>query len=215
MRATDRRPVRRRRARRARARPGRADGRRASAPATPPGVGGGHSCSQSSSAPASPRSWWARSRSPAVTVPAVPAAALAGNPTLDPGTPIHGAAPNFTLIDQFGRAVSLSSFRGKVVILAFNDPQCTTICPLTTTAMVKAKRLLGPAGAQVELLGVGANPAVTETRWVRAYSQAHGMMHAWHFLNGPLAAAEAGLARVRDRSADRGWARSTTPPPCT
>ncbi len=113
--------------------------------------------------------------------------ALASNPTLDPGTPIHGAAPDFTLTDQFGRAVSLSAFRGKVVILAFNDPQCTTICPLTTTAMVKAKRLLGPAGAQVELLGVGANPAATETRWVRAYSQAHGMMHAWHFLNGPLA----------------------------
>jgi cytochrome oxidase Cu insertion factor (SCO1/SenC/PrrC family)/thiol-disulfide isomerase/thioredoxin len=114
-------------------------------------------------------------------------AALANNPTLDPGTPIHGTAPDFTLTDQFGRAVSLSAFRGKVVILAFNDPQCTTICPLTTTAMVKAKRLLGAAGAQVELLGVGANPAATETRWVRAYSQAHGMMHAWHFLNGPLA----------------------------
>jgi cytochrome oxidase Cu insertion factor (SCO1/SenC/PrrC family)/thiol-disulfide isomerase/thioredoxin len=114
-------------------------------------------------------------------------AALASNPTLDPGTPIHGAAPDFTLTDQFGRAVSLSAFRGKVVILAFNDPQCTTICPLTTTAMVKAKGLLGPAGAQVELLGVGANPDATETRWVRAYSEAHGMMHAWHFLNGPLA----------------------------
>ncbi len=115
------------------------------------------------------------------------AAALAGNPTLDPGTPIHGGAPDFTLTDQFGRAVSLSAFRGKVVILAFNDPECTTICPLTTTAMVNAKRFLGPAGAQVELLGIGANPAATETRWVRAYSELHGMMHAWHFLNGPLA----------------------------
>ncbi len=116
--------------------------------------------------------------------------ALAGNPTLDPGTQIHGVAPGFTLVDQFGRQVSLSSFHGKVVILAFNDPRCTTICPLTTTAMVKAKRLLGRAGGQVELLGVGANPAATETRWVRAYSEAHGMMYAWHFLNGPLARLE-------------------------
>ena len=112
--------------------------------------------------------------------------ALARNPTLDPGTPIDGVAPGFTLVDQFGRHVSLSSFHGKVVILAFNDPECTTICPLTTTAMVKAKRLLGPAGAQVELLGVGANPDVTDTRSVRAYSETHGMMYAWHFLNGPL-----------------------------
>jgi cytochrome oxidase Cu insertion factor (SCO1/SenC/PrrC family) len=114
------------------------------------------------------------------------AAALAGNPTLDPGTPIRGAAPGFALTDQFGHAVSLSAFRGKVVILAFNDPLCTTICPLTTTAMVKAKQLLGPAGAQVELLGVGANPSATETRWVRAYSEAHAMTHSWYFLTGPL-----------------------------
>jgi cytochrome oxidase Cu insertion factor (SCO1/SenC/PrrC family)/thiol-disulfide isomerase/thioredoxin len=114
-------------------------------------------------------------------------AALAANPSLDPGTPLRGAAPGFTLTDQFGRPVSLSAFRGKVVILAFNDPQCTTICPLTTTAMVEAKGLLGAAGPHVELLGVGANPAATETRWVRAYSEAHGMMHAWHFLNGSLA----------------------------
>jgi cytochrome oxidase Cu insertion factor (SCO1/SenC/PrrC family)/thiol-disulfide isomerase/thioredoxin len=119
------------------------------------------------------------------------AAALAANPTLDPGTPLHGRAADFTLHDQFGRAVSLHEFRGKVVILAFNDPQCTTICPLTTTAMVQAKRLLGPVGAQVELLGVGANPQAIQTRWVRAYSEAHGMMDAWHFLNGPLPALRA------------------------
>jgi cytochrome oxidase Cu insertion factor (SCO1/SenC/PrrC family)/thiol-disulfide isomerase/thioredoxin len=115
-------------------------------------------------------------------------AALASNPTLDPGTPLHGAAPDFTLRDQFGQAVSLRSFRGKVVILAFNDPQCTTICPLTTTAMVRAKQLLGAAGTRVQLLGVGANPRATQTHWVRAYSEAHGMLDAWHFLNGPLAA---------------------------
>src|SRR6202035_1562430 len=59
--------------------------------------------------------------------------ALAHNPSLDPGTPLSGPAPDFTLTDQFGHSVSLHSFRGKVVVLAFNDSQCTTICPLTTT----------------------------------------------------------------------------------
>ena len=114
------------------------------------------------------------------------ASALQSNPELDPGTPVSGRAADFTLTDQFGRRVSLNSFRGKVVILAFNDPVCTTVCPLTTTAMVEAKRLLGVAGSRVQLLGVGANPAATQVSWVRAYSQVHGMMHAWHFLNGPL-----------------------------
>ena len=60
--------------------------------------------------------------------------ALATNPDLDPGTPVSGVAPDFTLSDQFGQPVSLHSFRGKVVILAFNDSECTTVCPLTTTA---------------------------------------------------------------------------------
>lgn len=112
--------------------------------------------------------------------------ALASNPTLDPGTPLSQRAPDFTLTDQFERRVSLHSFRGKVVILAFNDPVCTTVCPLTTTAMVDAKRLLGAAGTQVQLLGVGANPTATAVADVRAYSRVHEMMRKWHFLTAPL-----------------------------
>ena len=100
---------------------------------------------------------------------------------------LHGrVAPNFTLTDQFGKRVSLRSLRGKVVVLSFNDPECTTICPLTTTALLHAKAMLGPAGSRVELLGVGANPEKTEVKWVRAYSKAHGMLHKWRFLTGSL-----------------------------
>ena len=107
--------------------------------------------------------------------------------SLDPGTPLSGQAPNFTLVDQFGARVSLHSFRGRVVILAFNDSECTTICPLTTTAMVAAQRLLGGAGSRVALLGIDANPMATSIGDVRTYSELHGMVHAWHFLTGGLA----------------------------
>ena len=87
------------------------------------------------------------------------AAAIAGNPGLDPGSPLGGRpAPDFRLTNQFGQPMSLSQFRGKVVILAFTDSQCTTICPLTTASMVTARELLGRAGRQVQLLGVDANP---------------------------------------------------------
>ncbi|HZS30058.1 MAG TPA: redoxin domain-containing protein [Gaiellaceae bacterium] len=119
-------------------------------------------------------------------LPTVPPLPSAGNPRLDPGTPMSGRAPDFTLTDQFGKRVSLSSFRGKVVVLSFNDPVCTTICPLTTTAMLHAKALLGPAGRDVQLLGVGANPEATQIKYVRAYSTAHHMLHKWLFLNGPI-----------------------------
>jgi cytochrome oxidase Cu insertion factor (SCO1/SenC/PrrC family)/thiol-disulfide isomerase/thioredoxin len=112
--------------------------------------------------------------------------ALAKNPYLDPGTPVSGAAPDFTLSDQFGQPASLHSFRGKVVILAFNDSECTTVCPLTTTAMLGAKAMLGKAGSDVQLLGVDANPAATSLEDVWSYSELHGMLHAWRFLTGSL-----------------------------
>ena len=52
--------------------------------------------------------------------------------------------PGFTLTNQFGQPVSLSAYR-KVVILAFNDAECTTICPLTTVSLLNAKDMLGAA----------------------------------------------------------------------
>ncbi|HYB22318.1 MAG TPA: TlpA family protein disulfide reductase, partial [Solirubrobacteraceae bacterium] len=47
--------------------------------------------------------------------------------------------------------------------------------------------MLGRAGSEVQLLGIDANPTATAVADVRAYSQVHGMMHAWHFLTGSLA----------------------------
>lgn len=134
------------------------------------GIGAVVSITRSSGAPASPM----------VTTPTV------ANPRVDPGVPLSVAAPDFTLTDQFGKRVSLRSLRGKVVVVSFNDPKCTTICPLTTTALLHAKELLGPAASRVELLGVVANPEATQVKWVRAFSKAHGMMHEWHFLTGSL-----------------------------
>lgn len=105
---------------------------------------------------------------------------------VDPGVDLHGApAPDFTLTDQFGQQVSLHQFRGKVVVLAFTDSQCTTICPLTSQSMKEALSLL-PASAsqQVQLLGLNANPSATSLAEVRQYSIAHGLENKWLFLTG-------------------------------
>lgn len=119
--------------------------------------------------------------------------AAAANPDLDPGSSLSGvAAPNFSLVNQFGQRMSLSDFRGKVVILAFTDSECTTICPLTSQSILAAKQLLGAAGSQVQLLGVDANPAATKVSDVLAYSRAHGMVNQWDFLTG----SDAQLAKV-------------------
>lgn len=104
---------------------------------------------------------------------------------VDPGTTIPSKpAPGFALTNQSGQPTSLAQFRGKVVLLGFVDSQCTTICPLTTTAMLEAKQMLGPAAADVALLAVNANPQATTVADVRAYTQAHAMTNQWQFLTG-------------------------------
>jgi cytochrome oxidase Cu insertion factor (SCO1/SenC/PrrC family) len=112
--------------------------------------------------------------------------------SVDPGTALRGTpAPNFTLVDQFGRPVSLASFRGKVVLLAFVDSHCTTICPLTSATMAEAVSLLGSAGRRVALLAVNANPQYHAVRDVAAYSEAHGLVNRWLFVTGSLPALRA------------------------
>ncbi len=112
-------------------------------------------------------------------------AAALQNPNLDLGSSMNNKlAPDFTLEDQFGRPVSLSSFRGHVTVLSFEDAECTDVCPLTTQSMVQAKELLGAAGASVRLLGVDANPDANKVADVMAYSRAHGLVNEWDYLTG-------------------------------
>ena len=112
-------------------------------------------------------------------------AAAQENPNLDLGTSAgNKPAPGFTLTNQFGQRMSLSQFRGRVVLLGFEDSECTTVCPLTTQSMVLAKELLGTAGKSVQLLGVDANPGAVQVSDVLAYSRVHGMTNQWDFLTG-------------------------------
>jgi cytochrome oxidase Cu insertion factor (SCO1/SenC/PrrC family) len=114
--------------------------------------------------------------------------AAMANPNLDLGTSLGARpAPDFRLRNQFGQPMSLSQFRGKVVMLGFEDSQCTNVCPLTTQSMLAAKQMLGAAGDQVQLLGVDANPRATSVADMLSYSRAHGLVNQWDFLTGSLA----------------------------
>ena len=124
-------------------------------------------------------------RNPASSPKVAAITPLSTNPNVDPGTSLGGRpAPNFRLTNQFGQPMQLSQFRGKVVVLAFTDSQCTTICPITTESLIEAVRMLGSQGSQVQLLGVNANPTATSVADVKAYSTVHGLLNSWDFLTG-------------------------------
>ena len=97
-------------------------------------------------------------------------------------------APNFTLTSQTGRQVSLASLRGKVVLLAFLDPVCTTDCPVIAAEMRVADTLLGSKASDTELVAVVANPTYTSVAYTRAFDQQVGLntVPNWLYLTGSV-----------------------------
>ncbi len=103
--------------------------------------------------------------------------------------PLNFAAPAFSLSDQDGRAVSLASLRGKVVLLTFLDPVCTSDCPLIAQEFREADQLLGSGSRNVEMVAVVANPVYRSVAYTRAFDAQEGMSRLpnWLFLTGSLA----------------------------
>jgi len=98
------------------------------------------------------------------------------------------SAPGFTLTDQDGHVLSLSAFRGKVVVLEFMDPHCTDICPIVSAEFTDAYRDLGQLAGQVVFAAVNVNQYHHAVADVAGYSRAHQLasIPSWHFLTGPV-----------------------------
>ena len=61
-------------------------------------------------------------------------------------TRVSDAAPSVSLTDQFGREISLESFRGRPVIVTFAFAHCDTVCPLIVADVLAARRRIdGPS----------------------------------------------------------------------
>ncbi len=76
------------------------------------------------------------------------------------GTVVNSTRPatDFTLTTAGGRRVSLSDFRGKVVLLFFGFRFCPDICPTTLFEMKQALQALGPDADRVQVLMVTIDP---------------------------------------------------------
>ena len=133
-----------------------------------------------------------------VIVGAGPLAAAQASSTADPiiaqaidgsAAPLDYKAPPFTLTDQDGHPVSLASLRGKVVLLTFLDPVCTSDCPLIAQEFRDADHVLGSSSRHVELVAIVANPVYHSVTDTRAFDSQEGLSHIpnWLYLTGSLA----------------------------
>jgi cytochrome oxidase Cu insertion factor (SCO1/SenC/PrrC family) len=134
-----------------------------------------------------------------IVLGAAPMAAAAANRTADPilalaiaggSTPMDLPAPGFTLTDQNGRPVSLASLHGKVVLMTFLDPVCTTDCPIIGAEFKQAGVLLGAQDRDVELVAVVANPTYRGVAFTQAFDREEGLNQVpnWLYLTGSLTA---------------------------
>jgi cytochrome oxidase Cu insertion factor (SCO1/SenC/PrrC family) len=132
-----------------------------------------------------------------IVIGAAPMAVAAANRTADPilALAIAGGsytmdepAPGFALTDQNGATVTLASLRGKVVLMTFLDPVCTSDCPIIGQEFKQAGVMLGAKDPDVELVAIVANPTYRGVEFTRAFDQQEGLntVGNWLYLTGSL-----------------------------
>jgi protein SCO1/2 len=104
--------------------------------------------------------------------------------TFPPG--VHAA--NFSLRDQGGRFVTMSQYRGQVVVLTFIHSLCHGTCPFMVEQVKGALNELPRAGAGMPVIGVSVEPAQDTARNRKAFLAKHAMSGRMAFVNGPLQA---------------------------
>lgn len=108
--------------------------------------------------------------------------------------------PEFTLLDQEGRAVAGSRFRGKQIVLNFIFTRCpiATMCPAATERMAQLQSAARAAGAKdFELVSISLDPEYDTPGILKEYAQIRGLDTSnWSFLTGPDAAVRHLLAQL-------------------
>lgn len=94
-------------------------------------------------------------------------------------------APAFSLRDSDGRSVTLSDFKGKVVVLHFIYASCPDVCPLHADRIAEVQALVNvsPMKGQVQFVSITTDPANDTPEVMRGYGSVHGLDAAnWMFL---------------------------------
>jgi protein SCO1 len=104
--------------------------------------------------------------------------------------PVLGQAPSFHgLINQLGQTVDSSRLHGKVQVVTFLFPYCTTYCPLIAAHLVGLEHVVRLAGLQdrIRIVAFNVDPSDTGPRQMRAFLREYGWNPRdthWEFLTG-------------------------------
>jgi cytochrome oxidase Cu insertion factor (SCO1/SenC/PrrC family)/Cu/Ag efflux protein CusF len=103
------------------------------------------------------------------------------------------AAPDFALVDQDGRPISLAALRGRPVLLDFIFTHCPGPCPILTGIHAKAREGLRPDERErVHFVSITLDPARDTPAVLRAYAAARRVdTGGWSFATGPVADVDA------------------------
>ena len=99
--------------------------------------------------------------------------------------PIDKATPHFNLQDAAGHSISLTDFRGKVVVLHFIYTHCPDECPLHAERIAEVQNLVNqsPMKQQVEFITITTDPKRDRGDVLAEYGKVHGLDAAnWVFL---------------------------------
>ncbi|MHB8378306.1 MAG: SCO family protein [Acidimicrobiales bacterium] len=127
--------------------------------------------------------------SPILRVSGIPASVSTSLANLMSLSPVpHSLAPNFTLVDQHGKTLSLSGFRGRTVVLEFMDPHCVDICPIVSQEFIDAYHDLGSKASGVVFMAVNVNQYFRSVVDVANFTNEHQLstIPSWHFFTGSV-----------------------------
>ncbi len=97
-------------------------------------------------------------------------------------------APDFTLDDAHGQAVSLSSLRGQVVALTFLYTNCPDVCPLIAQKIGSVQASAPSLQSKWTALAVTVDPVHDTAAAALKFDKAHGVQETnWHYLIGTQA----------------------------
>jgi protein SCO1/2 len=105
-------------------------------------------------------------------------------------------APDFALVDQDGRPLSLASLRGKPVLLDFVFTRCPGPCPVLTGIHREVREGLdADAKARVHSVSITLDPRHDTPEVLRAFVDARRIeSEGWSFATGPVEDIEAVVA---------------------